>query len=453
MGSARFDFANFVEALAEALFEALVSGLIVSAAGEIVGEAGHVGDFIIEVVGIFVALAVADVFHEAGYGVANVEGHGLGFGLVNIVDDLSVGSVDGIGFWREREIDGGLGEGEMAFGRAEEIESVLSGESDGEGAGFGEADVFAGYAHHAPGEIKRVFAGFEHAHEPVKRGVRVGIADGFVESRDQVEMLFAGFVVAEEFSLQDVFEQFFGNDARAGFVRLRTAGGELERVVGGTGVAVGERGDTEEDVVGGLDGFVAEAGHGRQAVVFVVEGAAEKFGDLRRREGIEDVDFGAGEKWGDDFEGRILGGRADEDDVAGFDVGEEGVLLGFVEAMDFVDEDDRAMAGAGFMLGGGHDFLDFLDAGENGAERNEFGAGQARDQARQSGLTTARRSPEKHGAEIVVFDLHAKRFAGAEEFFLADEFVEGTRAHAFGERLVGGGHVGLMGERARRGKR
>jgi hypothetical protein len=39
---------------------------------------------------------------------------------------------------------------------------------------------------------------------------------------------------------------------------------------------------------------------------------------------------------------------------------------------------------------------------------------------------------------LVVFDLLAKRFAGAEEFFLADEFVEGAGAHAFGERLVGG---------------
>ena len=31
-------------------------------------------------------------------------------------------------------------------------------------------------------------------------------------------------------------------------------------------------------------------------------------------------------------------------DVAGFDVRQEGVLLGFVEAMNFVDEDDGALA-------------------------------------------------------------------------------------------------------------
>src|SRR5260370_23382524 len=99
----RFYLTNFVEALAEALLEALVGGLVVGAVGAIVGEAGHVGDFIIEVVGVFVALAGADVFHETGDGVADVERHRFGFGFLNVVDDLAVGSVNGIGFWRERE--------------------------------------------------------------------------------------------------------------------------------------------------------------------------------------------------------------------------------------------------------------------------------------------------------------------------------------------------------------
>src|SRR5712691_11562930 len=107
-GRTGFYLANFVEARAEARFEALVSGLVIRAAGEIVGEAGHVGDFIIEVVCVLVALAVADIFHEAGDSVAYVERHRFGLGFVNVVDDFTIGSVNGVGFWREREIDGGL---------------------------------------------------------------------------------------------------------------------------------------------------------------------------------------------------------------------------------------------------------------------------------------------------------------------------------------------------------
>src|SRR5216684_4407590 len=45
--STGFYLADFVEALAEALLEALVGWLVIDATGEIVGEAGHVRDFII----------------------------------------------------------------------------------------------------------------------------------------------------------------------------------------------------------------------------------------------------------------------------------------------------------------------------------------------------------------------------------------------------------------------
>src|SRR5271157_3919655 len=97
----RFYLANFVQASAKTLLEALIGGLVVGAVGEIVGEAGHVGYFFVEIVSVFVAFAVADIFHETGDGVAKMEGHGIGFGFVYVVKDLAIGSVNGIGFWRE----------------------------------------------------------------------------------------------------------------------------------------------------------------------------------------------------------------------------------------------------------------------------------------------------------------------------------------------------------------
>ena len=45
-----------------------------------------------------------------------------------------------------------------------------------------------------------------------------------------------------------------------------------------------------------------------------------------------------------DLERRILGGRADQPDVARLDVRQESVLLRLVEAMNLVDEDDRPRA-------------------------------------------------------------------------------------------------------------
>ena len=77
---------------------------------------------------------------------------------------------------------------------------------------------------------------------------------------------------------------------------------------------------------------------------------------------------------------------------------QERVLLRFVEAMDFVDEDDGARA---VLLGPfrvGHDLLDFLDPSEHGGKFDELRLGHVRDDLRQRRLARARRPPENHGA-------------------------------------------------------
>ena len=173
-------------------------------------------------------------------------------------------------------------------------------------------------------------------------------------------------------------------------------------------------------------------------MLLVGNGAAKQFDDLRRGERIEDVNLGAREKRRDHFERWIFRGGADEGDVTSLDVRKEGILLSFVEAMDFVDEDDGALAGVGFVFGGGHDFLDFLDAGEHCAEGDKFRSREARNQARESCFAAARRTPQQHRGDFVVFDLLAQRFAGSQKFFLPDEFIERARTHALGQRLVRG---------------
>ena len=74
------------------------------------------------------------------------------------------------------------------------------------------------------------------------------------------------------------------------------------------------------------------------------------------------VDAAAAEQRGVDFKRGVLRGCADETNGASLDVRQKGVLLGLVEAMDLVDEQDRARAEAGGFVGVDHHLLDFLDA-------------------------------------------------------------------------------------------
>ena len=85
----------------------------------------------------------------------------------------------------------------------------------------------------------------------------------------------------------------------------------------------------------------------------------------------------------------------------------------------------------------GHDFANFLVAAEDGAEGNEVALGGLGDDGGQRRLADAGRAPEDDGAELVVFNGAAERFARAEDMLLADVVIEGVGAEAFGKRTPG----------------
>ena len=64
-------------------------------------------------------------------------------------------------------------------------------------------------------------------------------------------------------------------------------------------------------------------------------------------EAAQDQHLAARQQRGVELEARILGGRADERDGAVLDIGQEAVLLGAVEAVDLVHEQQRLLPGAG----------------------------------------------------------------------------------------------------------
>jgi len=84
--------------------------------------------------------------------------------------------------------------------------------------------------------------------------------------------------------------------------------------------------------------------HLAEAALGIAECALQQNDNLIFAQGIQHIDAASAKAARSDFEGRIFGGGADQANAFLLHVREEGVLLRFVEAVNFVDEDDGARA-------------------------------------------------------------------------------------------------------------
>src|SRR5579883_853827 len=130
----------------------------------------------------------------------------------------------------------------------------------------------------------------------------------------------------------------------------------------------------------------------------------------------------------------VLGGRADEDDGAVLHHGEEGILLGAVEAVHLVDEQKRALAGLAPRAGGVEHLLEVGDAGKDRGNLLELQVGGVSQQPRHGGLAGAGRAPEDERAERARLQHASERAVLAEQMVLADHVREPLRPQTVGER-------------------
>ena len=114
--------------------------------------------------------------------------------------------------------------------------------------------------------------------------------------------------------------------------------------------------------------------------------------------------------------------------------GRKRVLLRAVEAMDLVDEQQRALpqfAAAARLL---EHLFEVGDAGEDRGNLLEMQVGRLRQQPRHRGLAGAGRAPEHERAERARRQHARERAVGAEQMVLPDHLVELVRAQPVGER-------------------
>ncbi len=142
-----------------------------------------------------------------------------------------------------------------------------------------------------------------------------------------------------------------------------------------------------------------------------------------------------------DLEVRVLGRRPDQRHEPLLDRRQERVLLGLVEAVDLVEEEDRATAVRAQPLPcTGEDGAHLCNRRRDGRQLFEGGARPGGDDPRQRRLAASRRPVEDHRADAVLFDRQAQRGALAEDLPLADELLQRCRPRALRERRRAG-HV------------
>ena len=145
---------------------------------------------------------------------------------------------------------------------------------------------------------------------------------------------------------------------------------DLERAEGAAGVAVADFGEKSSASSSSVTRSLP------RPRVLIGERSADERLDVVDRQRLELEHAAAADQRAVDGEEGILRRRADEDHDAVFDIGQQHVLLGPVEAVDFVDEEERPLAGGGEPVAGiVEDFAKFFDAAGDGADLRGSGCG------------------------------------------------------------------------------
>ena len=389
-----------------------------------------------EIVGVLVAVGIAQILHQLGRCIAQMQGYGrnlVRFGGLQGGPDSHIGAV---ALRRRSQIDRGLRQGNASLRHADLVHDLEAGVGQQQGVGIGQADVLGRQDAQAPGDEERVLATGQHAGQPIDRRIRVRAPDTLDEGGNDVVMHLPAFVVDSNILLEAVSDGFVADDdLRLGELRVDHDFQDAQEFAP-VAAAVAEEGvrlfDANLAVLQSLVGLQRPVQQDLQV------------GDFQ---GLEDKDLAAGEQGGDDLEGRVLRRRADQHDGAALDGAEQGVLLRLVEAVDLIDEEDRRRRTGeeGIAAGLVDHFAHLFHPGTDGAEGEELAVQGLGDDAGEGGLSDPGRAPEDEGRQGTGLDHAPQDAAFTDQVLLADILLQGSGPHPFRKRgkITGVGGIGV----------
>ncbi len=252
-----------------------------------------------------------------------------------------------------------------------------------------QADILAGQQYQAAGHEEGVFSGFQHARQPVHRGIGIGAAHTLDKGGDDLIVLIAGPVVQQGPLLQRLFDRRLIDVPDALGIGWGGCRRQLQGVQRHAGIAVGHGDEVFHCVRRRRDVL------GAQSPLRVGQGSAHQPFYRRIVQRFQPEDPTARQQSGVDGEARILGGRADEREEAAFHDGQHGILLRLIEAVNLVHEQDRAPVAGGASRARSISRPPQLGhAGGDGADPDELRLRHPGDHCGQGRLTAPRRPPQ-----------------------------------------------------------
>lgn len=115
-------------------------------------------------------------------------------------------------------------------------------------------------------------------------------------------------------------------------------------------------------------------------------------------------------------------------------MGKEGVLLGFIEAVNFVNEKDSADFEVPVLFGAYCDGFNIFFASSDGGDFDKIGIEFMCENTSKGGFASSWRSPKNQVDWLTFFGDFGKYFAVTNDIFLTEDILESLWAHTFGER-------------------
>ena len=255
--------------------------------------------------GILVVLAIAQLLHEFGGRIAQMQRHG---GVTRLVDQcqcLVDGQIGTVALGRRSQIDGTLAERNASLGPADLADDIKCGVGQEQSVGVGQTDVLGRTDAQPPGNELGVLAAGDEPGQPVDCRIGVATAYALDKRRDDVVVHLAALVEVDGILLQTVSYNLVVDDKW--LKRSQRLHDEVEDVEQLACVAAGK----SQQCVGLLDAHLAVLKH-----LVGLDGPVEQLQQVVAVQWLQHIDLRPREQRPDDLERGVLGGGPDEGDRA-----------------------------------------------------------------------------------------------------------------------------------------